>query len=154
MEWQLPPKLKVYEALGAIADGRVELTGSGATVYSSARKRAYTIERDLETGAIASNDNASYWHRQLGYPVIAYLITAGRIDYDPALLPYLRDYSWGTLNTRFKRNYPRLEAYVESEAAKRGLDDPERLQREARSILRKFESLKPPYRRSRTPPPE
>jgi hypothetical protein len=37
MKWRHPPLIKIYEALGAIADGRVEVNGMTAKVYSSTR---------------------------------------------------------------------------------------------------------------------
>jgi hypothetical protein len=33
--WKLPPIIKVYEALGCIADGRIHVDGDSAKVYSS-----------------------------------------------------------------------------------------------------------------------
>ena len=43
--WKMPPLIKIYEALGAIADGRVQLEGEEhATVLSSDRSKTYDVE--------------------------------------------------------------------------------------------------------------
>ncbi len=34
MKWKHPPIIKIYEALGAVADGRVKISGDSAQVYS------------------------------------------------------------------------------------------------------------------------
>ena len=34
-KWKHPPIIEVYEALGAVADGRIELTQNEAKIYSS-----------------------------------------------------------------------------------------------------------------------
>lgn len=45
MKWKLPPKIKVYEALGCVVDGRVELVGEHeARVYSSSRGKSYVVK--------------------------------------------------------------------------------------------------------------
>jgi len=35
MKWKHPPIIKIYEALGSVADGRLKLDGNFAKVYSS-----------------------------------------------------------------------------------------------------------------------
>jgi hypothetical protein len=49
MKWQHPPIIKIYEALGAIADGRVEINGMTAKVYSSTR---ITWKQNFTAGGI------------------------------------------------------------------------------------------------------
>ncbi|MFZ1075166.1 MAG: hypothetical protein WAN50_02225 [Minisyncoccia bacterium] len=39
MKWKKPPVIKIYEALGAVADGRIEVDGNAAKVYSSSGPR-------------------------------------------------------------------------------------------------------------------
>ena len=49
MFWNTPPKKQVYEALGCLADGRLEVTGTDdsgiirAKVYSSSRNKYYDV---------------------------------------------------------------------------------------------------------------
>ena len=69
-----PPTMKIYEALGAVADKRLEITGNTAKVYSSSKGKFYTVTYDSATNAIMSNDNACYFVGYLGYPAIAYLL--------------------------------------------------------------------------------
>ena len=52
---KLPPIEKVYEAWGALADGRAEPTPEGALVISSDRTKRYEVRR--EGNAYRSNDN-------------------------------------------------------------------------------------------------
>ena len=77
--WKLPPAAKVYEAFGAVADGRVHLGAPGqAEVVSSGGDRRYTVEWTDDLATIAANDNASYWQGYLGYPAVAVLLAVGR----------------------------------------------------------------------------
>jgi hypothetical protein len=70
--WKSPPKAKVYEALSAVADGRVTLMGGEkAEVVSSDGTKTYHVEWSPDSNQITSNDNASYWQGYMGYPIIA-----------------------------------------------------------------------------------
>src|SRR4029077_17850108 len=76
--WKMPPLIKVYEALGAIGDGRVRIEDERrATVTSSDGSKTYEVETSADGREIASNDNASYWQGYVGYPAIAALIARG-----------------------------------------------------------------------------
>src|SRR5258708_14649763 len=86
-QWKLPPLIKVYEALGAIGDGRVRIEDERrATVMSSDGSKTYEVETSADGREIASNDNASYWQGYVGYPSIAALIGGG-LYRPPANLP-------------------------------------------------------------------
>ena len=77
LKWKMPPIVKVYEALGAIGDGRVRIEDSRrAFVTSSDAGKTYEVESSADPPEIASNDNASYWQGYLGYPAIAVLFGA------------------------------------------------------------------------------
>ena len=79
----MPPLAKVYEALGAIGDGRVRIEDTHhASVTSSDGAKVYTVETSADGTEISSNDNASFWQGYLGYPAIAMLIVRGLIDAD------------------------------------------------------------------------
>jgi len=70
--WKMPPLIKVYEALGALGDGRVRIVDSRrALVTSSDGTKTYEVETSEDGREISSNDNASYWQGYLGYPAIA-----------------------------------------------------------------------------------
>ncbi|MDR0650344.1 MAG: hypothetical protein LBG59_02840 [Candidatus Peribacteria bacterium] len=74
----LPPKLKIYEALGAIADERVELDGifthQGRCASASTPGKIYTITYISDAHIITSNDSGSLNQGFLGYPAIAFLL--------------------------------------------------------------------------------
>jgi len=104
--WSQPPIAKVYEALSAVADGRVKLISeTSAEVTSSAGDKKYTVRWSPDFREITSNDNATRWQGYAGYPIIAVLLQMGRIDYDPAIARALAGVPWHALNERFKRNY-------------------------------------------------
>ncbi|MBR7517949.1 hypothetical protein KC217_19935, partial [Mycobacterium tuberculosis] len=74
-KWPLPKIEKVYEALSAVLDGRVELKAErSAAVTSSSRDKAYTVEWSDDDKKIISNDNATYYQGYMGYPIIAVVI--------------------------------------------------------------------------------
>jgi hypothetical protein len=127
--WKTPPALKVIEALGAIADGRVRETAPGkATVVSSDGGKRYAVAWDPENAMVSSNDNASYWQGYLGYPAIAYLMTKGALPYDAGLAARLRGVEWKKLNTKLKKAEKVLAhlgqtGAVDSAAAQRFADE-------------------------------
>lgn len=47
--WLQPPIIKVYEALGALADDRIKVKGNTAKVYSSSGNKFYTVTYDSKT---------------------------------------------------------------------------------------------------------
>jgi len=123
MEWATPPVNKVYEALGAIGDGRMEVTGNTARVYSSSRNKFYEVSYDPESNTISSNDNASYYVGYLGYPAIAFLLICGLVDWDPVMAEYLAGFRWKDINQRFKNDFAKTDAYIDEELVKvHGID--------------------------------
>jgi hypothetical protein len=131
--WKLPPRAKVFEALGAVADKRVRLTGPGsATVASSRGDKVYDVEWSEDGRTIAANDNASYWQGYLGYPALAVLLARGELRAGEDVMQALAGVPWHDLNTRFKRDYDAAVAHVlhelpdgapEMEAVDRAVDD-------------------------------
>ena len=111
--WKLPPKAKIYEALTALADGRVEFFGThSARVVSSSRDRSYEVRWSDGMRTITANDNASHWQGYMGYPIIAVLLKAGAIPYSSQIAEMLRGIPWKDLNERFKRNYDKAVEYI------------------------------------------
>jgi hypothetical protein len=140
--WKLPPPAKVYEAFSAIADGRVRIEGPGrASVLSSAGDKTYTVEWTGDFEAVGSNDNASYWQGYLGYPIVAVLLAAGKLEADETVTKALAGIDWHALNVRFKRDYPAAVAHVLSGLAERG-GDPSRVEREAELVMEQLAALK------------
>jgi hypothetical protein len=104
--WKLPPKTKIYEALTAVADARVKLTGGEtAEVVSSDGTKTYIVEWSADLRQITSNDNASYWQRYIGYPIIAVLMVLGRLDFDRRVAQALSGIAWKQMNRRSRNDY-------------------------------------------------
>ena len=119
--WKMPPLIKVYEALGAVGDGRVhEKGGSAAEVVSSDGGKTYQVEVSADGREISSNDNASYWQGYLGYPGIAVLIARGFLNARGETTRALAGIPWKEINRRFKNDYERTTAEVARIVAERG----------------------------------
>lgn len=150
--WKMPPLAKIYEALGAIGDGRVRvIDASHATVVSSSGDKTYTVVLDSATHQISSNDNASYWQGYLGYPAIAVLILRGIYSPRPETLKALSGVPWKELNTHYRNDYARTLDDVLARAEAHGAD-PAALRAEAAAVLealraygaRRGKRLRPP----------
>ncbi|MFH1802756.1 MAG: hypothetical protein ABH864_04910 [archaeon] len=111
MKWKIPPKIKVHEALGCIGDGRIEVNGNEARVFSSSKGKFYSVKYDGKN-AIMCNDNGSYWVGYLGYPAIAFLMLKGKIHYNAKLVEAFKDIAWKDVNVKFKNDYEKTESYV------------------------------------------
>ena len=151
--WKQPPAAKVYEALSAVADGRVSVTGPGAaTVLSSGRDRTYKVEWSEDGRVITANDNASYWQGYTGYPIIAVLLTLGTLRVDEAVLPSLAGVDWHDLNTRYRRDYQAAIDHVLQGLDERGVDA-SRVVRQVEAVMAQLAALalERPPRRKRPP---
>jgi len=105
MQWKQPPTIKSYEALGAVADGRLEINGNTGKCYSSSGNKFYTITYDPVQLAIMVNDNGSYWKGYLGYPAIAFLLEKGELEYKEDFGELLKGIPWKDINTKFKNDF-------------------------------------------------
>lgn len=111
--WKLPPIIKVYEALGCLADERILVDGNTAKVYSSSGNKYYTVTYDPISSAIMCNDNGSYWAGYLGYPAIAYLLKIGAIPYSPTSAEILKEIKWKDINQKLKNDFAKTEKYCQ-----------------------------------------
>jgi hypothetical protein len=140
-QWKMPPVAKVYEALGALADGRVRITGPGqAEVVSSGGDKTYSVTWSDDGQQISSSDNASIWQGYTGYPIIAVLLATGRIPWDEAIAKQLTGVPWHDLNKRFKRDYDAAVESVLQEIESRG-GDRGAIERQVEAIYRQLGSL-------------
>ncbi len=153
MKWQLPPKIKVHEALGCIADGRIELDGNEAKVYSSSRGKFYTVRYDPDKNAIMANDNGSYWVGYLGYPSIAFLMVRGVIHYGQKFAEALKEIKWKDINTKFKNDFVKTEKYILDIVKKRGMSG-DKLNKEIDYIYEQLRKLNIEILGERTIPPQ
>ncbi len=94
MLWKTPPRIKVYEALGCIADERITYDEDTARVRSSSGNKTYYVAFNEEKQAIMCNDNGSYWQGYFGYPAIAFLMIRGIIPYTSAFADNLAGIAW------------------------------------------------------------
>lgn len=121
MKWKLPPKIKIYEALGCIGDKRIFVLENKANVYSSSKKKSYIVKYDSKTNAIMANDNGSYWKGYLGYPSIAYLMVKGIVKYSKKYAEALKNIHWKDMNVKFKNDFLKTEEYVKQIASNKDI---------------------------------
>ncbi|HPJ94926.1 MAG TPA: hypothetical protein PLU81_12450 [Deltaproteobacteria bacterium] len=139
--WKLPPKAKIYEALSAVADGRVSRTGANtAEVISSSGTKSYTVEWNDDVSAVTSNDNASYWQGYLGYPIMAVLMHLGRLAYDSTIALHLAGIPWKQINKQFKNDYDKAVGSVLTLLEEKGVNT-QAIQDEADRIMSQTEQL-------------
>lgn len=149
---KLPPIEKVYEALSAVADGRVTLRPGKrqATVASSNGAKTYTVSWSEDGRTYSSNDNATYWQGYAGYPVIAVLMEQGILPLDRAVAEDFAHVNWTELNERFRRDYARAVRAVVDE---RGLDA-DQVEAAARSVYDALAGLDLSIKRGSAKPPK
>lgn len=112
MKWQHPPIIKIYEALGSVADGRLKLDGNSAKVYSSSGNKFYTVNFDPSLQSIMVNDNASFYKGYLGYPAIAFLMMIGELKYSSPVAQILKGIAWKDINQKFKNDFDKTLNYI------------------------------------------
>ena len=122
MKWKLPPKIKIYEALGCVGDKRIEISGNEAKVFSSSKGKFYSVNYNEAANTIMANDNGSYWQGYLGYPSIAFLMLKGRIKFNQESATAFKEIKWKDLNVKFKNDYEETEAFVLQKAKEKGFE--------------------------------
>lgn len=105
MHWKTPPKIKVYEALGAIADKRIECDGHTARVFSSNRNKFYSVTYNPETRSIMCNDNGSFFVGYLGYPAIAFLMLVGELSFSHKFSEAVKGIPWKEMNQKNNNDF-------------------------------------------------
>ncbi len=138
--WKTPPVIKAYEALGAIADGRVQaIDRQSARVSSSDGTKEYGVSYDSGKNAIMANDNGSYWVGYLGYPSIAFLMTLGVLPYDEEVAQSLKGIAWKEINQKHKNDFDKTMEEIFSGMS---LESRGRLEELGGRVLKKIEILK------------
>lgn len=112
MKWKHPPVAKIYEALGAVADGRVRVSGNSAQVFSSSGNKFYSVTYHKDSESIMANDNGSFYKGYLGYPAVAFLMCIGELDYSRAVAEMLKGIHWKDLNQKFKNDFNKAVEHV------------------------------------------
>ncbi|HIP65641.1 MAG TPA: hypothetical protein EYH08_03835 [Pyrodictium sp.] len=144
MTWlRTPPRIKVLEALSAIADGRIELVSEDkkfARVRSSLGDRVYVVYVDPVKGEAYSDDNGTRYRGYMGYPIISLLMIQGVLPFDKRIADALKGIPWRELNEKYKR-YDVVEKIVLSEAEKRGVTRSE-IQEFVDKVYRELKKIK------------
>jgi len=121
MKWKMPPVVKIYEALGALGDGRISVDGYRGEVMSSKRNKTYSVRFDADKNAIMANDNGSFWQGYVGYPAISFLMKIGKIEFDNVVANSLKGIAWNDVNKKFQRDYEKTIEYCLQVAEKNGV---------------------------------
>ncbi len=148
----MPPLIKIYEAIGAIGDGRVQIIDEGrATVGSSEGGKRYEVEWLPESRELSANDNASYWQGYLGYPAIAVLMVRGLLKIRTETAEGLRGIPWKELNRRFRSDYTKTLAAVDERLRRQNID-PRDVREQCETLLQKLNDYAPVRGARRRPP--
>ncbi len=154
---RLPPRIKVLEALSALADGRVRIIGDKeAEVLSSDGARTYKVFVDLGKRVAYSDDNGTAYRGYVGYPIISFLMARGVLPVDEKLGEALRGIPWRRLNEEYKR-YEAVMGLVKAQLKERGISE-EEVERYIDLVLARLRKLdlrleKPPSEQQRGGPP-
>lgn len=140
-KWKVPPIIKVYEALGALADGRLEsVTATSAQVYSSSGNKYYDVTYDSKAGSIMTNDNGSYWQGYLGYPSITFLMQQEVLSFNETFAEALKGIPWKAWNTKYKNDFDKTLEAVDEHVAKNG-SNPSDLRTFCENVVKEIEKL-------------
>lgn len=124
MSWSQPHISKIYEALGAIGDKRIEIAPdkNEAHIYSSSRNKFYTVTWNDDFTQMMANDNSAYFQGKLSYPMIAVLMLKNKIAYPEDLSLLLQGIEWKILNKKFKNDFDKTVDFVLSNLQHLGID--------------------------------
>ena len=152
--WKMPPPIKIYEALGAIGDGRVRLEDEHrALVTSSEGDKTYEVEIAGDGRDVSSNDNASYWQGYLGYPAVAVLLMRGLYRAPANVIDALAGIPWKEINRRNKNDFDATIAEVNRTVEASG-HDPDAVATEVDSIIDALREFRPVRGKRKRPPSE
>jgi len=156
MYWELPKDEHcVYEALSAIADERIALNEKrdGAKCVSTSKGKFYTITYNPETKSIMCNDNMAYYNSRISYPMIAFLMLNGEIEYEDWILNDLKGIYWKKINQKFKNDFMKAVDFVLNDLEKQGKDI-KAMKEEIDRIYKQVRNLKLEMLGEKTFPPQ
>jgi len=137
---RLPPRIKILEALSAIADGRIKLLGEkDAEVVSSDGARTYRVYVDLGRRAAYSDDNGTVYRGYVGYPIISFLMARGVLPVDERLGQALKGIPWRKLNEQYKR-YDAVMELIKAQLKDRGIPGDE-VERYIDAVMERLKGL-------------
>lgn len=113
----------VYEALSAIADGRVKKVSDRMwQVFSSVGNKYYTILYDSALNAIMSNDNKAYYVGEISYPMVAVFMGSEEISFDKNILENFKQIKWKVINQKNKNDYMKSVEQILQNLSDNGID--------------------------------
>ena len=140
----IPPRIKILEALGAIADKRIKiLDTNNAQVVSSDGSRKYNVYVNLDKNEAFSTDNGTRYRGYIGYPIIAFLMLQKRLPYDEKIAFALKEIPWKKLNEKYKRYYI-VERIVKKKANDNGVSSRE-IDAFIKNVLNELKKLRLKY---------
>jgi hypothetical protein len=120
----LPPRIKILEALGALADGRVKEEGENFfSVVSSDGSRTYRVyvekvgQREFRA---CSTDNGTVYRGYVGYPIISAMMLLGHLERNLEVEKALSGIPWRKLNETLKK-YALVENEIMKTVSSRGV---------------------------------
>lgn len=125
MTYWLPSHIaKVYEALTAVADNRIEFNTSKneAELFSSSRKKYYTITWNDDFSEMMANDKSAFFQGKLSYPMITVLLLKGQIPFNKEIADTLKNIPWKELNKQYKNKYEQAIEHALTELKEKGVD--------------------------------
>lgn len=128
--------MKVYEALGTLADNRIIIDGNLAEVVSSQKSKTYKVIYDPTLNTIVASDSGTFWQRYVSYPSIAFLLKKEIIRYDRSVMKELKGFVWKDIADQFKHDYDAMEEFILTK-----VKDPQKVQTENQRILKEVIDL-------------
>lgn len=108
-ERKLPPKIKIIEALSAVADNRVIiqdlLSNEWRCDSASSPWKSYKILYNEKENSIISNDSWSTNQWFLWYPAIAFLLKIWKLKYDETVLEMIKDINRIDIKEKVRKDY-------------------------------------------------
>lgn len=108
-ERKLPPKVKIIEALSAVADERIIfedlLSKEWKCNSASSPWKAYRILYNEKENTISSNDSLSINQWFLWYPAIAFLLKTWKLKYDERILEMMKDINRVDIKEKVRKDY-------------------------------------------------
>ena len=108
-ERKLPPKVKVIEALSAVADERIIiedlLSKEWKCKSASSPWKTYKILYNEKENTISSNDSLSINQWFLWYPAIAFLLKIWKIKYDERILEMMKNINRIDIKEKVRKDY-------------------------------------------------
>ena len=146
MNWKTPPQgtfeSKVYEALGCIADDRIEISEDQKTgkIYSSSRNKFYNLFWDADKNGFYANDNSSFYKREISYTLIAFMMKIGKLPLEQKYSQMLKDIKWKDINQKYKNDFGKTVEEVNNTLQEND-EDVEGLKKYTEEIMEKVVEL-------------